>query len=337
MKKHLPLLIIGILVVCLSLVACTQQPAKPVGKTITIAVFIPNGGDGYYQNKSYGYIQGGLMLEATNPGVKVNVELYNAGGYDQAEKQISQVEDAITRKVNAIILTACNKEALAPVVNKAMAAGIPVINDDVLVNAKTTTSISENSYNVGRNAAEYIARILNGKGKAVMLKGAPGGQLFMDRAQGAHDEFARFPDMKVVAEQYHQVNIVDGRKVMEDFIQAQGKNINAVWSTNATVAIGAAQALEAAGYKPGQIPIIGIDFHDEALKYMANGWITGLIPCQPVKLARMAVQYAFAAANGQKVPEKIYTTDDTVVDAKMLPSFDQSDAMAPAGWKPPLR
>jgi len=306
-------------------------------KKVTIAVFMSNAGDPYFQNKSYGYIEAQKILESRYPDYDVQVELYDAGGYEYSEKQIAQVEDAIQRKVNAIVLTATNREALVPVVKKAMAAGIPVVNDDVLVKTDTTIEISENSYHVGQAVGDFIARRLNGKGNVVMLKGPAGADLFMERARGAHDEFARYPGIKVIAEQWHPSNIVEARRVMEDFIQAHGKNINAVYAGGTVSAMGAAEALKAAGFKPGEVVIASIDIHDEGIKYMKENWITGLLPAQPVKLARLSVMYAFEAARGNPVPKKIYTTDEFVVDLERLATFDLSECMAPKGWKPPLK
>lgn len=345
MEKKTLLVTALALLVALVVAACgspaaqapAENPTETAVKDYNFAVFMPNGGDPYFQNKSYGYIEGARFVEATNPGVKVNVAIYDAGGYDQAEKQISQVEDVLQSGVDAIMITPCDQQALVPVVDKAMAAGIPVVNDGVWVATQTTTSISENSCNVGRSMAEYIARNLNGQGNVVMLMGAPGAFLFTERARCAHEEFARYPGMKVIAEDYDGVRIQGGRQLMDDWIQAYGHEINAVWSTNSTVSLGAIEALKSAGFQKGEVTVVAVDLHPEAIKYMQDGWLTGIVPSAPVKLARMAVQYAFAAANGQPIPKLLYTTDEMVVDSEMLPTFDQSDAVAPPGWKPPLR
>ncbi|MCL6451570.1 MAG: sugar ABC transporter substrate-binding protein [Acetobacteraceae bacterium] len=333
-----------LLVASLFLTACAKKeaapgtaPQEPEKKKVTIAVCISNAGDPYFQNKSYGYIEAEKQLETRYPEYDVVVELYDAGGYEFSEKQIAQVEDAIQRKVDAIVLTCTNREALVPVINKAMAAGIKVVNDDVLVKTATTIEISENSYNVGLSVADFIARRLNGQGGVVMLKGPGGADLFMERARGAHDEFARYPGIKILAEQWHPQNIVEARRIMEDYIQAHGKNIKGVYAGGAVASMGAAEALKAAGFKPGEVVIASVDIHDEDMKYMREGWITGLVPCQPVKLARMSVMYAFKAVRGEPVPKKIYTSDEMVVDLERLATFDLSDCMAPAGWKPPLR
>ncbi len=306
-------------------------------KNITVAVFMSNAGDPYFQNKSYGYVEAQNLLNARYPDYNVTVELYDAGGYEYSEKQISQIEDAITRGVDAIVITACNREALKPVIDKAMAKGIPVVNDDVLVNTETTIEISEDSYHVGQATADFIARKLNGKGGVVMLKGPAGADLFMKRAEGAADEFSRYSGITVLAEQWHPSNIEEARRVMEDFIQAHGHNIKGVYACGTVSAMGAAEALKAAGFQPGEVVIASIDLHEEGIKYMKDGWITGLLPAQPVKLARMSVTYALKAAIGEEVPKIIRTSDEFVVDLDRLATFDQSDCMAPAGWAPPLR
>jgi ribose transport system substrate-binding protein len=318
--------------------SCKSEDTTGPGEKqdITVAVFISNAGDPYFQNKSYGYVEAQNLLNARYPEYNVTVELYDAGGYEFSEKQIAQIEDAITRGVDAIVITACNREALKPVIDKAMAAGIPVVNDDVLVNTETTIEISEDSYHVGQAVADFVARKLNGKGGVVMLKGPGGADLFMKRAEGAQDEFSRYSGITVLAQQWHPSNIVEARRVMEDFIQAHGRNIKGVYACGTVSAMAAAEALKAAGFKPGDVVIASIDVHEEGLKYMNEGWITGLVPCQPVKLARMSVMYAFKAATGEEVPKIIRTSDEFVVDLDRLATFDLSDCMAPEGWAPPL-
>lgn len=314
-----------------------EKEAAPE-KEVTITVLMSNAGDPYFQNKSFGYIQGGKLLEAQNTGLKVNVELYNAGGYEYSEVQIAQMEDAIQRGVDAIVLTAVNAEALVPVVEEALDAGIPVISDDSIVNTdRVPMKISENSYNVGKLEANAIARALNFEGNVVMLNGPAGPDISAQRAQGAKDEFALYPGITILAEQWHPSNLVEATRVMEDFIQAYGDDINGVYVFGTVTAIGAAEALKAAGYEPGDVVIGAIDLHDEALAYMNDGWLSCITPAQPIKLASLAVQYAYAASQGEQIPERVYTSDENCLTPDQITTFDTSDAMAPEGWKPPLR
>lgn len=307
-------------------------------KEVTLVVLMPNAGDPYFQNKSYGYVQGARQLEAENPGLKVNLEIYNAGGYEFSEVQIGQMEDAIQRKVNGIVLTATNSEALVPTTVSAMEAGIPVISDDVLVSTDNVTmKISENSYNVGRQEANAVARAINFKGGVVLLKGPAGCGLCETRASGAADEFKLYPDIKILGEQYHPSNLADSTKVMEDFIQAFGDKIKGVYAIGTVSSMGAAEALKTAGIKPGAVVIGAIDLHKEGLAYMKDGWLHCIIPAQPIKLANLAVKYAYAASQGQEVPSLVYTSDEVCLTQEDLKTFSASDAMAPDGWKAPLQ
>lgn len=307
-------------------------------KTVTVVVLLPNGGDPYYQNKSYGYILGKTLAEQKYSNITVNVELFDSGGYEFSDKQISQMENALQRKVSAIVLTAANGQALIPVSKRALAAGIPVINDDVLLQSDDVTmKISENSLNVGRMLADFLIRRLGAKGNVVMLKGPAGADLFIQRAKGAKDEFARYPGMKVIGEQWHPSNIVEATRVMENFLQAHGQKISAVWTGNTTQACAAGRVLKQAGWPASKILTVGADLHDEALRCLNEGLLSGILPAQPVKLARLSVVYAVDAVMGNKVPKRVYTTDEFVLTKGTIGTFDMSDAAAPKGWKPPLK
>jgi len=314
----------------------TPAASTEVTEEYDICVFMPNAGDPYYQNKSYGYGLGAQLLEAANPGLKINITMYDAGGYEYVEKQISQVEDAIQRGVDAIILTACDGVAVIPVVTQAMEAGIPVINDEAMISMETTCSLSEYSYRVGTNQAAAIAKAMGYEGNVVMLKGPASSTLFADRERGAHDEFAGYEGINILAEQWNESNIEDARRVMEDFISTYGKDIDAVYTGAAVSAFGAIEALKSAGFEPGEVVIATIDLHDEALQYMEDGWMLGTIPCQPVKLAKLCVNAAYNALKGIEVPPVIYTTDDTVITLEDYATFDLSDSEAPEGYKPSL-
>jgi ABC-type sugar transport system substrate-binding protein len=309
-----------------------KPPAK-VDRRYKVVVFMPNGGDPYFQNKSYGYVKAGQELG-------VDVEIYDAGGYENVTKQIAQVEDAIQRKVDAIVLTATNAAALSPVAENAVNAGIPVINDDVLVSTdKVNTKISENSVNVGYQEMEYIARKLNGKGNVVNLAGPPGADISIARLNGAKMALQKYPDIKVVAEQFYPSNIVAATKMMEDFIQANPQ-IHGVYTFNAVSALGAAQALKAAGKRPGTAdwPVVAtIDLHPELERAMKDNEIQSVVPAEPVKLAYTSIVLAVKAKQGEQIPKRVYTQSEDPLEYNDLAKFDKTLAVAPADYKPQLR
>ena len=309
----------------------------------TIAVFIPNGGDPYYQNKSFGYVKAERELG------NIDVQLFDAGGYENVEKQIAQIEDAIQRGVDGIVLTPTDSKAVCGSIEAALDAGIPVVADDVMptCDRKVPAGISENSVNVGFNECEYMAKKLGGRGNFVMLKGPPGAKIAIDRATGCKRALKKYPGIKVLAEQWHPSNIAAASNLMDDFISAHGQRIDAVYNFGAVTALGAVNALQSAGYKPGSVEITTIDYHPEVVDYIQRGWISGTIPAQPVRLAHLTAKSAADLAAKRQVQGRrnvdpccevrLYTGDEEVVDRQELRGFDTSQAVAPKGWKPPLQ
>jgi ABC-type sugar transport system substrate-binding protein len=336
-------LVTAALIVSVVLIAAGCGANRDEGsKKKTVAVLLSNGGDPYFQNKSYGYIQAEKRLG------NVDVQLFDAGGYENSEKQISQMEDAIQRKVDAIVLTPVDSKALCGPIKEAKDAGIPVVADDIMpeCDQKVPVGISENSVDVGANECKYMAQAIGHKGNFVMMKGPPGAKIAIDRAKGCKDALKRYPGIKVLGEQWGPSNIETGNNLMDDFISAHGRKINAAYTFGAVTALGAVNAMQSAGYKPGSIELATIDLHPEVLKYMKRGWLAGTIPAQPVRLAELTTKAAVDLADDKKVAGKrgdpccdvrSYTGDETVIDNKKLPSYDDSKAVAPAGWKPPLQ
>jgi ribose transport system substrate-binding protein len=308
----------------------------------TVAVFLSNGGDPYFQNKSYGYVQAGKDLDA-------NVELFDAGGYENVEKQIAQVEDAIQRGVDAIVLTPVDSTALCGPTQEALDAGIPVVADDIMLSCdfKVPVGVSENSVNVGFQECKYMAEKIGGEGNFVMLKGPSGAGIAIDRVDGCKKALSEYPGIDVLAEQWGPSNIETGNNLMDDFIAAHRENIDAVFTFGAITALGAVNALQSAGFEPGQVSIATIDYHPEVVGYMEEGWIDGTIPAQPVRLAYTATEQAVNLAGGDEArgkegvdpccEKRLYTKDEYVVDSSNIDQYDPSNAVAPDGWSPPLQ
>lgn len=305
-------------------------------EVIKVTVLMPNAGDAYFQNKSYGYTLGEEAAESMFPGCDVQISLYDAGGYEYAEKQISQMEDAITQGVDVIVLTPCDSEALVPTVERAMEEGIVVINDDIQVNTQCTAEVREYPERSGKHVGEFIAEKLNYDGNVCLLKGPAGAALFTSRTAGIMGALEAFPGITILDEQFQADDISAGMSQVEDWISRFGKDIDAIYIHGSSQAIVAADSLKAAGFEPGEIELISYDFTAEAVDYMQQGWITGLVPCQPIKVAKLAVLYGVEAHMGIEIPSCIFTTDDFPVPDEELEYFDTSDCMAPDGWTPEL-
>jgi ABC-type sugar transport system substrate-binding protein len=158
---------------------------------------------------------------------------------------------------------------------------------------------------------------------------------------------SEYPGIDVLAEQWGPSNIETGNNLMDDFIAAHRENIDAVFTFGAITALGAVNALQSAGFEPGQVSIATIDYHPEVVGYMEEGWIDGTIPAQPVRLAYTATEQAVNLAGGDEArgkegvdpccEKRLYTKDEYVVDSSNIDQYDPSNAVAPEGWSPPLQ
>jgi len=223
------------------------------------------------------------------------------------------------------------------------------VADDIMLTCDFTVpvGVSENSVHVGFQECKYMAEDIGGEGNFVMLKGPSGAGIAIDRVKGCKQALADYPGIDILAEQWGPSNIETGNNLMDDFIAAHGQEIDAVFTFGAITALGAVNALQSAGFEPGEVSIATIDYHPEVLDYMESGWIKGTIPAQPVRLAYVATEAAVKLAKGEEVQGeqgadpccdvRIYTKDEYVVDMEKLDEYDPSTAVAPEGWEPPLQ
>ena len=351
MKKSKIISLVIVLALCFAIAGCgasnTEAEATPAPEaasaaetsekeTVNVTVLMPNAGDTYFQNKPYGYTLGEQLANSEFPQLDVVVKMYDAGGYEYAERQISQMEDAITQGVDVIILTPCDSEALVPYVEKAMDAGIIVINDDIAVNCDCTSAIYENSVRAGKLLAYRMAESMGYEGNVCLLKGPSSGSLFVNRGQGVVEGLSAFSGITVLDEQFQTDDVMAGMSQVEDWIQRFGDDLDAVYIHGATQAIVAADSLKAAGYEPGDVKIFTFDVSAESLQYLQDGWLTGIVPAQPIKVSQNAVVYGVRAYMGQEVPAKVYSSDDYPILSDEAEFFDTGFCMAPDGWSPKL-
>ena len=187
-----------------------------------------------------------------------------------ADKQVQQVESFIAQKVDAIILNPCEVEASSPAVEKALAAGIPVINVNSETRATPTAFVGSRDEEAGRIAMGYVAQRLGGKGNVVMMQGFMGQAAQIKRDQGAREVLAQTPGLRLLAEQTAEWDRAKGMSLMENWIQSYGDAINAVFAQNDEMAMGALIAIEHAGRK-GKIVVVGVDAIADAMDAVRHG------------------------------------------------------------------
>ena len=263
-----------------------------------------------------------MKEEAAKRADKYNFVSTDAQG--KTPKQVSDVEDLIARKVNVIFLAPREDEGFSAVFQAAKAANIPIIliDRDATGTAGTdfVTVIKSDFIKEAQRAAEWLAKQTNGKAGIVELKGTTGSAPARDRNKGFIDEISKHPDMKVIASQDANFNRAEGQKVMENIIQAKGREITAVYAHNDEMALGAIAALKAAGMNPGKdVLVISIDGQKSALQAIIAGEMNATVECNP-RFGPIAFDTLEKHLRGEKLPAQIIN-EDRFFDASNAAQF----------------
>jgi galactofuranose transport system substrate-binding protein len=271
------------------------------------------------------YVVGFSQMESDNPwrlaetrslkdeAAKRGIQLVVTDAQGQTAKQVSDVEDLIARHVDLILLAPREYQGLAPALQAAKAAKIPVILVDRAAAGTAgvdyVTLLASNFVEQGRRAAEWLAAQTNGKANIVELAGTPGASVAADRAKGFRDGIAKHPDMKIIASQTGNFSRATAQGVMQNIAQSLGKQITAVYAHNDEMALGAVQALSAAGLKPGtDVTVVSIDGERAALEAIVRGELGATVESNP-RFGPLAFDTIEKIRRGETVPPKILITD----------------------------
>jgi ribose transport system substrate-binding protein len=237
--------------------------------------------------------------------------LTNARG--DTANQVSNLEDLIAQKVDAIFLAPREEQGLEGPLQAAKEANIPVILIDREVKGTAGTDfvtfIGSNFVEEGKRAGDWVVKQTNGKAGIIELLGTAGSSVAIDRHNGFADAIKGSPDMKILASQDGNFTRAQGQKVMENLIQAHGKNITVVYAHNDEMALGAAQALKAAGMNPGKdVLVVSVDGERAALEAIVRGEMNVTVECNP-RFGPIAFDTYEKFLRGEKLPPKIINQD----------------------------
>jgi len=295
MKKTLRSVILLVLALSmlLALTACsTSQKSDKVKIGVTLMDFSTEFGIGL---KDY------MTAKADAMG-DVELTVVDAGG--DAAKQLQQVETFISQKVDAIIMQPQEQEACSPAIDKAKAAGIPIINCNSLTITEPDAYVGSNDSESAEIAMTYIAEQLGGKGNVLMMHGHPGQTAEVKRTEGAMDILAQNPDMTLLDEQTADWDRAEAMTLMENWIQAYGDQINAVFCQNDEMALGALNALVQTG-KKDNVLVVGVDAIDDALQSVKDGKMDATVYQDCKGQAEGAIEAAYKLAKGESVEKEI--------------------------------
>ena len=255
---------------------------------------------------------------------KRGVQLVVTDAQGQTAKQVSDVEDLIARRVDVILLAPREFEGLAPALQAAKQANIPVFLIDRAAAGTPgqdyVTLLASNFVEQGQRAAEWLAQATGGKASIVELSGTPGASVAADRASGFRDGLAKHPGMKILASQTGNFTRAQGERVMQNLAQSLGPRITAVYAHNDEMALGAIQALKAAGRQPGKdVIVVSVDGQRAALEAIQAGELGATVESNP-RFGPLAFETIDKWRRGEPIPPKILLTD-RLFDAKNAAQF----------------
>jgi ribose transport system substrate-binding protein len=268
---------------------------QPDDKTVTIGVVVPAPDHPWLAENAKAAKKAAEMLGPT-------CKLIVLDRSNAPESQINDVESLLIKKVDGIVLLAVEGGPLTPICAKVKQAGIPLASVSRLIESNDyTVKVEGDNVLIGYMAGEYVAKRLNGKGKVVEIGGIPGLTDTIERAEGFRKALKRYPGVEIVATQPGYYVVSKGMTAMEDILTAN-KKIDAVWSHNDAMAIGADKAIKARG-RTNEMFIVGADGNREMFKLIKSGTSS----CQasiiyPPQMTGDAVLLIYLAAQGRGIP-----------------------------------
>ncbi len=236
---------------------------------------------------------------------ELGVKLIVNDAQRSAERQIQQVEGFIAQKVDVIILNPCEVDASSPAVDKALAAGIPILNLNSVTKSAPTAFVGSHDEESARIAMDFIARRLGGKGNVLMMQGFMGQAAQLKRDEGAREVLAKHPDLKLLSAQTAEWDRAKAMSLMENWIQAHGSNIQAVFAQNDEMAMGALLALERANLKD-KVVLAGIDAIADALGAVKAGRLDATVFQDAKGQGRTAVEVALKIARKEPFEKETF-------------------------------
>lgn len=252
---------------------------------------------------------------------KRGIDLRFSDAQQKQENQIKAIRSFIAQGVDVIAFSPVVETGFEPVLQEAKKAGIPVVLSDRAVKVSDpslyVSFLGSDFVEEGRRAGKWLADKTGGKARIAELVGTVGSAPAIDRKKGFEDILAEHPDMKIVKSQSGDFTRAKGKEVMEAFLKApDAKEITAVFAHNDDMALGAIQAMEEAGLKPGKdIVVVSIDGVRDAFKAMADGKLNCSVECNPL-LGPQLFEVVEKVAAGQTVPKRI-VTEESVYDQSL--------------------
>jgi len=291
--------------------ALTPAPAAAQNEKITIGVALAQD-----DNPFYIAMLRGIRARAQELGWEVAAVSSN----EDKLKQINGVQDLIARGVKGVLISPIDAVGVNAAYDAAAQAKVPIVSvARGSTSPNQTLHVAMDEKQIGRDIAEWTAKRLNGKGKVAMLLGPSGAPTFRNLGDGYTEVMAKYPDIKIVSKSDGPLTRERGIKQTEDALVAN-PDLDAIYAANDDVALGAMQAVLAAG-RQGKTLVTGMNGVPPALKALKDGNIAMTVELNPVQWGRLGVDVLASYLKGEKVEPRVFIQhvliDSSNIDAKL--------------------
>ncbi|MGF3214197.1 ribose ABC transporter substrate-binding protein RbsB [Facklamia sp. P12945] len=297
--KKITIALFAILPLVLSSLTANLQVKAEEEYTIGLAISTTN-------NPFFVDLQEGVEEAAKEMGATVKI----VDAQDDATTQLNGLDDLITQGVDILLINPVDSDAIVPAIKNANEAKIPVITiDRNAAEGEVVSLVASNNLDGGKMAAEFIIEKIGKGAKVIQLEGVLGASATNERGEG-FEEGAK-DQLELIASQSANFNRSEGLTVMENLLQAH-PDVQAVFAQNDEMALGAIEAIKAAGLEE-EILVIGFDGNDDGLEAVKEGELAATIAQQPKEMGHLAVEAAINHLKGEKVEESIASPLELVI------------------------
>jgi ribose transport system substrate-binding protein len=239
--------------------------------------------------------------------------------------QLQIVDSMINRHVDAIALSPIDKKAMVSAVERAVKQGIPVIIFDTGVDTDVFTArVATDNYGAGQMAAARMGKILEGKGKVIMVACQPGAASSIAREQGFEDAIKKFPGIEVVDKRFGWSDFAKSLQVAENMLTAHPE-ATGVFASNETGSVGSSQAVKG---RQRKLALVGFDYSPTLLEDLRDGVIDSLVVQNPFQMGYQAVMLAVTKLKGG-TPKKLNDLPPRLVTRENLNNPDVQAQLNP--------
>ncbi len=232
------------------------------------------------------------------------------------EMQVAELRSFVSQRVDVIAFSPVVENGWDVVLREIKAAGIPVILMDRTIEVTDeslyTSLIGSDFVEEGRRAARWLlehTQDMKGEIDIVELQGTVGSAPANDRREGFVQVIATDPRYRIIRSQSADFDRAQARLLMAEFLQAEGRRIRVLFTHSDTMALGAIEAIEGAGIKPGSdILVVSIEGKREALQAIVDGKLNATVECSPI-LGPQLITVVKELAAGKPVPKRVITQE----------------------------